>query len=44
LKFGKEKFGKERRLKSGKELAAAAPITARAAKDTAIAGTRFEAA
>jgi hypothetical protein len=37
LKFGKEK------LKLGKELAVAAPMTARAAKDTAIAGTRLEA-
>jgi hypothetical protein len=37
------KSGKEKRLKSGKELAVAAPITTKAAKDTAIAGTRFEA-
>ena len=45
-KFGKEtrlKSGKEKRSKSGKELAVAAPMTAKAAKDTAIASTRFEA-
>jgi hypothetical protein len=40
--------GKENRLKSGREkpgkkLAEAAPMTARAARDTAITGTRFEA-
>ena len=43
---GKEnwlKSGKEKRSKLGKELAVAAPMTARAAKDNAIAGTRFEA-
>src|ERR1700679_39794 len=37
------KSGKEKRLESGKELAVAAPIMAKAAKDTAIAGPRFEA-
>jgi len=35
--------GKEKRSKLGKELAVAAPMMARAAKDTAIAGTRLEA-
>ncbi len=44
LKFGKEKFGKEKRSKSGRELAVAAPMMARADKDTTIAGTRLEAA
>jgi hypothetical protein len=39
-RFGNEKFGKGRRLKFGKELAMAAPITAKADKDTTIAGTR----
>ena len=43
LKFGKEKFGKEKRSRFGKELAVAAPMTARANKDTIIAGTRLEA-
>ena len=48
LKSGKEKFGKEKRLKSGEEklgkkLAVAAPMTAKADKDTTIAGTRLEA-
>jgi hypothetical protein len=46
LKFGKErrlKCGKEKRLKFGKALAAAAPMTAKADKDTNIAGTRLEA-
>src|SRR5712672_1210547 len=44
LKFGREKlkFGRESRLKFGKALAVAAPTTARAAKDTIIAGTRLE--
>ena len=37
------KFGKEKRLKFGKELAVAAPMTAKADKDTTIAGTRLEA-
>jgi hypothetical protein len=37
------KSGKEKRSKLGKELAVAAPMTAKAAKDTAIAGTRLEA-
>jgi hypothetical protein len=37
------KSGKEKRFKLGKELAVAAPMTAKAAKDTAIAGTRLEA-
>ena len=43
---GKEnwlKSGKGKRSKLGKELAVAAPMTAKAANDTAIAGTRFEA-
>src|SRR3979490_3027883 len=55
LKSGKENrsaLGNENRLKSGrekppklgKELAVAAPMTARAARDTAITGTRLEAA
>src|SRR5712664_1893176 len=46
LKFGGEKrlkSGKEKRSKLDKELAVAAPMTAKAAKDTAITGTRFEA-
>ena len=42
LKFGKEKFGKEKRSKLGKELAVAAPMTAKADNDTTIAGTRLE--
>jgi hypothetical protein len=37
------KFGKEKLLKFGKELAVAAPMTAKADKDTTIAGTRLEA-
>jgi len=37
------KSGKEKRPKLGKELAVAAPMTAKAAKDTAITGTRLEA-
>src|SRR5947208_7115268 len=52
--FGKEKpsnfgqarrlkLGSEKRLKFGRALAVAAPMTARAAKDTTIAGTRLEA-
>jgi hypothetical protein len=44
LKFGKGKFGKEKRLKFGKKFAVAAPMTARANKDTTIAGTRLETA
>src|SRR5271168_1544846 len=36
------KSGNEKRSKSGKELAVAAPMTAKAAKDTAIASTRPE--
>jgi hypothetical protein len=54
LKSGKENrstLGKENRLKSGREkppklgkkLAVAAPMTARAARDTAITGTRLKA-
>jgi hypothetical protein len=38
------KSGKEKPPKPGKELAVAAPMTARAASDTAITGTRFDAA
>jgi hypothetical protein len=37
------KSGKEKPPKLGKELAVAAPMTARAARDTAITGTRLEA-
>src|SRR5882757_10046542 len=43
LKFGKEKFGKKKRSKLGKELAVAAPMMAKADNDTTIAGTRLEA-
>ena len=45
-KFGMEKplnFGNENWWKIGEKLAMAAPVTARAAKDTTIAGTRLEA-
>ena len=38
------KFGQLKRLKFGNELAVAAPMMAKADKDTRIAGTRLEAA
>ncbi|WP_425103468.1 hypothetical protein [Bradyrhizobium sp.] len=44
-KLGKEmrlRSAREKRLRSGREFAVAAPMTAKAARDTAIAGTRFE--
>jgi hypothetical protein len=47
LKSGKEKrlkLGKDKRFKFGKALAVAAPMTAKAEKDTNIALTRLEAA
>jgi hypothetical protein len=44
-KLGKENFGKdnEKRSRLGKELAVAAPMTAKADKDTTIAGSRLDA-
>ena len=41
-KLGKEKLGSDKRSKLGKELAVAAPMTARADNDTIVAVTRLE--